>query len=729
MSIIGHIDALEFGARRLPVILQGEAAECGLACLAMVAAWHDCDISLLTLRQRFSFSLRGATLKQLVEIAGALQMSARPVKVELEDLAHLRMPCVLHWNLNHFVVLKRVRTAADGKLVAVELHDPARGALRVAPAELGASFTGVALELVPAAGFTPRVEKQSLRLSELVTRAVGLRGALAQLFGLALALEFVALLAPLFLQTVVDGPLASGDLGMVAVLALGFGLLVLIQAGIGAARSWTVLYLGNHLNLQWVANVFAHLLNLPLSYFEKRHLGDIHSRFNAIHAIRETLSGKFVEAVLDSLMSLVALAVLLLYSPALAAVAAAALAAYLGLRSALHRALRVATEEQLVFKASEQSVFLESIRGIQAIKLANHEQARHARWLNAVGASINRNIRTEKLNLLFRTATSLLTGVENIVVIWLGARLVAAGDFSLGMLYAFLAYKQTFTARAYALVDKMQDLRMLSLQGERLADIVLSPREEATLAAGEAPVPDELSIELRDVWYRYSDADPWVLRGVNLSIAPNQSVAVTGASGCGKSTLLKLLIGILAPTRGEILVGGVPLASFGTRRYRAHIGAVMQDDQLFAGSVLENISFFDDMADLDWIAQCAHAACIAGDLDAMPMGYQTLIGDMGTSLSGGQKQRLLLARALYRRPRILFLDEATSHLDSDNERGVNEAIAALSLTRVLVAHRKETIATVQRVVELSNGVVVRDAMQGARGNTYAPIHEHREVTA
>jgi ATP-binding cassette subfamily B protein RaxB len=315
------------------------------------------------------------------------------------------------------------------------------------------------------------------------------------------------------------------------------------------------------------------------------------------------------------------------------------------------------------------------------------------------------------------------------VVIWLGARLVAAGDFSLGMLYAFLAYKQTFTARAYALVDKMQDLRMLSLQGERLADIVLSPREEATLAAGEAPVPDELSIELRDVWYRYSDADPWVLRGVNLSIAPNQSVAVTGASGCGKSTLLKLLIGILAPTRGEILVGGVPLASFGTRRYRAHIGAVMQDDQLFAGSVLENISFFDDKADLDWIAQCAHAACIAGDLDAMPMGYQTLIGDMGTSLSGGQKQRLLLARALYRRPRILFLDEATSHLDSDNERGVNEAIAALSLTRVLVAHRKETIATVQRVVELSNGVVVRDAMQGARGNTYAPIHEHREVTA
>lgn len=719
MSAFDHLPRLEFGSRRLPVILQGEAAECGLACIAMVAGYHGHDIDLLSLRQRFSFSLRGASFRHLVEIAAALHLSARAIKVELDDLAHLRTPCILHWNMNHFVVLTRVRTDLRGKLVGIELHDPARGKVRVPPVEVSASFTGAAMELAPAAGFAPRVERQRLRLSELVTRAVGLRAAIMQVFGLAVALELIALLSPLFLQAVVDGPLASGSADMLVTLALGFGLLVVIQSALGAARSWMVLYVGNHLNLQWVSNIFAHLLHLPLSYFEKRHLGDVQSRFNAIHSIRDTLSGKFIETVLDSVMAVAALAVLFAYSPALAAVAVAAVAIYLAMRSALYVALRDATEEQLAFKASEQTLFLESIRGIQAIKLANHEPVRHARWLNAAGASINRNIHTDKLNLLFQSASKFLGGAENVVVVWLGARLVLEGQFSVGMLYAFLAYKMTFTQRAYALVDKIQDLRMLSLQGERLADIVLSPREPDDVH-GQAQEDRELPIELRDVWFRYSDADPWVLRGITLTLVPGQSVAIVGASGCGKTTLLKLLIGILTPTRGEILVGGVPLARFGARRYRANVGAVMQDDHLFAGTVVENICFFDKQVDMEWVAQCAHAACIATDLAAMPMGYQTLIGDMGASLSGGQKQRVLLARALYKRPRILFLDEATSHLDGENERGVNEAIRALSLTRVLVAHRRETIASAERVVELEEGAVVRDFLQAPGTDAAAP---------
>lgn len=709
MSALHWLPRVHLGGRRLPLVLQGEAAECGLACMAMVSGYHGHDIDLLSLRQRFSFSLRGATFRHLVQIAAALGFSARPVKVELEDLPHLRTPCILHWDMNHFVVLKKVRTDARGKLASVELHDPARGQLRVPARQVSACFTGAAMELVPGTGFAARVERQRLDLWQLVTRAAGLRPAMLQLFGLALALECFALLAPLFLQAVVDGPLTSGDRDMLSMLALGFGALVVAQSAIGVARSWMVLYIGSHLNLQWVSNVFAHLLYLPLSYFEKRHLGDVHSRFNAVHAIRETLSGKFVEAILDSLMAVTALVVLFLYSAGLAAVVVAAVGLYLGLRTASYLALRSATEEQLAFKANEQSVFLESIRGIQAIKLANHEDVRHARWLNHVGASINRSIRTEKINMLFRCASGFLNGAENIVVIWLGARLVLAEAFSLGMLYAFLSYKLTFTQRAYALIDKIQDLRMLSLQGERLADIVLTAREQS--GGGEAGVPEHLPIELRDVWFRYSDADPWVLRGVNLLIAPGQSVAIVGSSGCGKTTLLKLLIGILTPTKGEVLVGGLPLASFGARRYRACIGAVMQDDQLFAGTLLENICFFDERVDMERVEQCAAAAAIAHELGAMPMGYQTLVGDMGTSLSGGQKQRLLLARALYKRPRILFLDEATSHLDSGNEREVNQAIGALALTRILVAHRKETIASAERVVQLADGVVVRDLLQ------------------
>lgn len=711
MSVRDHLQRLRLGpGRRLPSVLQNEAAECGLACMAMVAGYHGHEIDLLTLRQRFSFSLRGATVKNLVDVAAALDLAARPIKVELEDLVRLRSPCILHWEMSHFVVLKAVRCDARGALVWIDIHDPARGPLRVPGADVSARFTGVALELMPGAGFAPRVEKQRLPLLDLVTRATGLRPALLQVLCLALALEFVAMLAPLFIQLVVDGPVASRDLDMLTVFALGFGLLALIHTGIGIARSWVVLYIGTHLNLQWASNVFSHLLHLPLTFFEKRNLGDVVSRFNAIHTIRETLSTKFVEAVLDSMMAVAALAIMLVYSALLAAVVAGSVLIYFALRSSLFLALRNATEEQLTLRAREQSVFLESIRGVQAIKLFNHEDARHAHWLNTFGASLNRNIRAERLNLLFRSANTLLTGAEMVLVIWLGARMVIADQFSIGMLYAFLAYKVTFTSRAYALVDKVNEFKMLSLQGERLADIVLTPAEERSRDSGE--VSDDLpGIELRNVSFRYSDADPWVLRELSLSIAPGQSVAIIGASGCGKTTLLKLLMGVLTPTTGEILVGGQPLASYGTRRYRALIGAVMQDDQLFAGSVTDNISFFDQRVDEMWVRKCATSASIGAELQAMPMGYQTLIGDMGTSLSGGQKQRLLLARALYKRPRILFLDEATSHLDTGNERIVNQAIRALALTRVLVAHRQETIATAERVIELDHGRIVRDLVQ------------------
>jgi ATP-binding cassette subfamily B protein RaxB len=707
---------LHFGrSRRLPLVTQSEAAECGLACIAMVAGYHGYEVDLLTLRQRFSFSSRGATLKNLVDVGRALGLSARPIKVELDDLRHLQLPCILHWNLNHFVVLDQVRTHADGSLASILIHDPAHGRATVKAAAVDAAFTGVALELLPAANFERGEAKQQIKIGELIRSAVGLRPALLQVFGLSLALELFALLSPLLMQLVVDGPITSADRDMLTVVAFGFAMLMLFQTAFAAFRSWMVLYISTHLNLQWTANVFAHLLHLPLSFFEKRSLGDVTSRFNSVGTIQEKLSATFIETVLDGLLIVTVYAALLAYNVQLTAVVSAAIAAYCMLRSATFVATRRASEEQLTVKAREQSIFLESIRGIQAIKLLNHEGERHARWLNLLADTINRNIVIQKLALFFTTASNLLKGVENIAVVWLGARLVIDNTMSVGMLYAFIAYKTMLSTRAYALVDKLQDLKMLSLQGERLADIVLTPREDADGIAGLADdVPHDLTIELKGVSFRYSDVDPWILRGLDLTIRTGESVAIVGRSGCGKTTLLKLLIGILAPTEGEILVGGIPLSRFGVRRYRALIGAVMQDDQLFAGTVAENIAFFDQQADPAAIARSAEAASIARDLEAMPMGYQTLIGDMGSSLSGGQKQRLLLARALFKAPSILFLDEATSHLDTANERSVNEAIRHMQISRVIVAHRQETIASVGRVVELADGKVIRDFEQGAR---------------
>jgi ATP-binding cassette, subfamily B, bacterial CvaB/MchF/RaxB len=708
--------ALHFGwfKPRAPMLLQTEAAECGLACLAMVAACHGLVTDLPTLRRRFPLSLKGATLADLTRIAAQLHFTPRALRAELSHLSQLQLPCVLHWELNHFVVLTEV--TSKGAVI----HDPARGVRRLSTAEVSKAFTGVVLELTPAADFKPKVRKQTVTLRQLLGRVTGLKRSLLQIFALALALEAFMLLSPFFMQWVVDGVLVSADRDLLVTLGLGFGLLVLIQVVTGAIRSWAVLYLSATLNLQWLSNVFAHLMRLPMPWFEKRHTGDVMSRFGAVQQIQQTLTTHFIEAVLDGLLVVLTLAMMWVYSGTLTAIALGCVVVYALLRWAFFRPLREATEEAIVFDAKKSSHFLESLRGVQSIKLFNRQEDRQAQFMNRVVDAMNAHIATRKLDLVFSVSHKLVFGLERIAVVWVGALLVLDRSFSVGMLFAFFAYKEQFALRVSGLIDKVVELKMLKLQGERLADIVLTAPEEEVMvparslsAGGSARAP---SLELRGVGFRYSESDPILLRNLNLLIEPGESVAIVGPSGCGKTTLLKLMLGIHAPQRGEILVGGVPLKQVGLRAWRERFATVMQDDQLFAGSISDNISFFDPQADAAWVAECARVASVSDDIDAMPMGYHTLIGDMGTSISGGQKQRLLLARALYKRPQFLFLDEATSALDVDRERLVNQAVRQLNITRVIVAHRPETIASAGRVIVLSEGRIAQDLRSVGAGS-------------
>jgi ATP-binding cassette, subfamily B, bacterial CvaB/MchF/RaxB len=694
------LHGLNLGLRRshVPVILQAEAAECGLACLAMVAGAHGLDTDLPTLRQRFSLSLKGVTLAEMVRMADAMKFNSRALRAEPGELASVQLPCILHWDMNHFVVL----VALKGD--EAEIHDPGRGRQRIKMAELSRHFTGVVLELQPAPGFVAAQQRQRVTLRQLLGPVRGLKRSLAQIFALALALEVFVLLTPFFMQWVVDGAVVSSDRDLVLTLGIGFGLLVLVQAATAAARSWAVLALSASLNLQWLVNVFAHLLRLPVAWFEKRHAGDIWSRFGAVQHIQRTLTTTFIEAVLDGLLVVMTLAMMALYSVTLTLVALVAVAGYGLLRWVFYRPLARATEESLVFEARQSSHFLESLRGVQAIKLFNAQGDRQSRFASLVVETMNAQLDVRKLDLMFSVLHRLLFGLERVVVIWIGALLVIDERLSLGMLFAFVAYKETFAGRVSALVDNAVDLKMLRLQGERLADIVLTEPE------ADVGGPRELGggLELRDLRFAYADGEPEVLRGVNLKIEPGESVAIVGPSGCGKTTLLKLMLGVHAPTSGEVLVGGVPLSRAGLRAWRDHVGVVMQDEPLFSGSIVDNISFFSAAPDRRWAETCARIASVHDEIEAMPMGYNTLIGDMGAALSGGQKQRLLLARALYKRPKILLLDEATSHLDVERERAVNQAIRQLALTRIIVAHRPETIASAGRVVALHEGRVAQD---------------------
>ncbi len=690
-----------FGSRRVPMLLQTEAAECALACLAMVVGAHGHRTDLATLRQRFSLSLKGATMADLVRMAGELHFNPRALRVEPPQLEQLALPCVLHWDLNHFVVLTEVKGNT------VTLHDPARGVRHMKQDELSQHFTGVALELTPAADFSPKVERQAVKLKHLIGPVRGLKRAVAQILLLALALEAFVLGSPFLLQWVVDDVVVSNDRDLLLTLGIGFGLLVLLQVVAAALRSWAVLHLSATLNLQWLGNVFAHLMRLPVAWFEKRHAGDVWSRFAAVQTMQKTLTTHFVEALLDGLLVVATLAMMAFYSITLTAIVLAAVAAYALLRWAFFVPLRQATEETLVHEAQQASHFLESLRAVQSIKLFNRQADRQARFMNRVVDAMNAGIATRKLELMFSVLHRLLFGLERVAVVWVGALLVMDQKFSVGMLFAFVAFKEQFAQRISALIDKSVELRMLRLQGERLADIVLAAPEDMGLQRLAERAP-EARIDVRGVTFRYADNEADVLQGLSLAIEPGESVAIVGPSGGGKTTLLKLMLGIHAPQNGEVRVGGLPLAQLGLAQWRSMVGTVMQDDALLTGSVIDNISFFDASPDVEWVMECARLAAVHDEIEAMPMGYHTLIGDMGASLSGGQKQRLLLARALYKRPQVLLLDEATSALDVERERVVNQNIRKLNLTRVIVAHRPETIASASRVVVLNEGRVTQD---------------------
>jgi ATP-binding cassette subfamily B protein RaxB len=687
-------------AAKVPVLLQTEAAECSLACLAMLAGSFGMNTDIASLRHRFSLSLKGVTLADMMRMAEQIGFSCRALRLEMVDLAQLPTPCVLHWNLNHFVVLTSVGPKH------VEIHDPARGARRVSWEEASRCFTGVALTLAPSPRFKTGEARQSIRLREVFGQTRGLKRSLGIIFTLALVLELFALAGPIFNQLVVDQVLLSLDRELLTVLGLGFSLLLFTQLGISALRGWAVLYLSATFNVQWAASIFRHLTRLPLAWFEKRHLGDISSRFRSLNTIEKALTSQVVEILLDGLMSVGALLMILLYAPALAGIALAALVAYGAFRSVHYARLRRASESQIVFAAKADSFFLETLRGMQTIRLMNATAERAARWLNMEVDQRNAGLSVAKIELSSRIANALVFGVEGIALLWVGALMVMDNRLSMGMLFAALAFKDQFSTRASNLINQFIALKMLRLQAERLADIVLNDTEDdRSHHQIEVDALDPV-LEMVNVSFRYADNEPWLLHQCSLRIEPGESIALTGASGSGKTTLMKILLGLLQPLEGEVRYGGVNINKLGLGEYRRRIAAVLQNDELFAGSIAENICFFSTEPQQMKIQAAARAAAVAGDIEGMPMGYHTLVGDMGTCLSGGQKQRLLIARAIHRDPRILFMDEATSHLDTANEAAINTVLSGLPMTRFMIAHRPSTVKAARRRLHLHEGQVV-----------------------
>ena len=703
------------GRSQLPMIKQTESSECGLACLAMIASYHGWRTDLNTLRRRHPVSLKGATLRSLIQVAAQLKLVCRPIRFEMEQLGQLHLPAILHWDMNHFVVLKSV----TGR--GLVIHDPASGEARLSLAEASPHVTGVAVELRPADEFRVADERARLPFSAFWGRLSGSAHAMLQIFALSLGLELLLLAAPFYMQLTVDEVIARGDLDLLTVLALGFAFVMLLKVLVTALRSFVVLILQNTLSFQVAARLFRHLIRLPMSFFEKRHIGDVLSRFGSIEPIRNLMAEGMILGIVDGLMAALTLAMMFVYSVPLGLIGFAAFLLYGFLRIGLFRVLWRRNDDVIRSKAQENSTFIESVRAIQSLKLLNAEEEREGLWLNRYADFVNANVRLGRAAIGFKTANDAIFGFEMIITVYVAARLALDSSITVGMIIAYMSYKQQFVDRAVMLVEKVLDYRLVGLHLERLADIALTPVERGH----EQPLSPTLvhgAIELRDICFRYAEGEPPVLHDVNLTIRPGEFVTVVGPSGSGKTTLMKIILGLLEPTSGEVLIDGIPMAKLGCRVYRQHVGTVMQEDQLLSGSIADNICCFESSFDQQHMVQCARYAGIHDEIMHMPMTYNTLIGDMGSSLSSGQKQRVLLARALYRRPKILCLDEGTAHLDVEKEREINSNLRGLMLTRVSVAHRPDMIAGADQILRIGDarGAADQPARKPAEAATADP---------
>ena len=705
--------------KKVPVIWQSEATECGLACLAMILSAHNRPCDVRSLRDAFSMSPRGVTLRRLIDIASCIGLLARPLRVEFEYTAQLQLPCLLHWGLLHYVVLVAIK---GGKYV---IHDPAVGRRVVGASEFSRMFTGIAVEfeLVETArptGLSGRVTWRSF-----FAKARKRRAEITAILSLAILLEVLQILSPFYLQWTVDWVVGAGDTAMRGVLVLVFAGILIAQAAAGLLRSIALLGLGARVHLAWLTDVFAHALRLPLSFFERRYLSDIAGRFEGISYIQRCITSGFLEMLLDGLMSFGLLTMMFVFNVRLAVASTIAIGCALLVRCFLMERLRDSMRAQETLHARQQGYFLETIRSLESIKLFSAEGLRLAQWANLVTRSQNHHVRTERIQALFRLSNSVFFGVERLFVIWCAARLLALHAMSLGMLVSYVAYRELLAARAMSLLDRYVEAKTVEIHLDRLSDIALAEPEPEGAGENVRINNELLEIEFDDIWFRYSDDEPWILKGVSGSVIGRTTIAITGASGSGKSTLLRILQGLLKPTRGSITVNGTGIAD-ALPSYRRLIASVNQGDDLLMGTIAENISFFDAPVDFDRVHSVARMAQIEVDIQGMPMGYNTVITDAGASLSGGQKQRLLLARALYKQPQILFLDEATSHLDTNTEELILGLVKQLPMTRIVVAHRPETIAACDQAVRLENGVLrtafpLRNFSEMREANVYANI--------
>lgn len=683
----------------VPNILQAERTECGLACVAMIAGYYGYYTDLNSLRRKHEISARGASLPELITTASALSLNSRALRLELDDLRQLQLPAILHWGMSHFVVLKKITRK---ELV---IQDPAVGERRYTIDEVSRYFTGIAVEMLPGKQFRQAQDINRSRLVDLFERTPGFYLTVIQLFVMSLMMQLASIGSAFYMQMVIDESIARQDRDMLGVLAMGFFLLALISVGMSYARSCVLLYFSNQLGFQMVGNVFAHLLRLPVDFFEKRHVGDLVSRFGSVREIRRIITDDLVTVVLDGLFAFFTLGVMFYFNAWLATVVLLFVVIVTVLKLVFIPHVQTLQEQLIVAEARTSSNLMENMRTIEILKFYCRELPRLMQWRNLYATQINSNVTLARFAIRLDLVYGFLFALENILIIYLAALMVLDGQMTLGFLTAFIALKGNFSSSVRSFIEKIVQIRLVRLQLERVSDITCATTEYDSFYLSELRQSVRGALSLKGVSYRYPGAGALTLESIDLDMEPGDFVVIVGPSGSGKSTLMKIMAGLLLPDSGSVSVDGMEISSFGLRQYRDICAGILQTDQLLSGSILDNITLYDEVVDHARLRESARMAGIETFIASLPMGYNSLVGDMGSIMSAGQAQRILLARAFYKKARLLFLDEATANLDPETESFVLQQLKALGVTVVLITHRSAPARIADRVLICEAGIL------------------------
>ncbi len=686
-------------SRRIPYVQQMSATECGAACLTMALAWFGKHVPLAEVRQVAGVDRDGATALSILHAARWYGLRARGVKLELEGLAYLDRGAILHWEFSHFVVFDRLRK--DG----VEIVDPASGRRVVSFDQFNHSFTGVALALSPAEEFQQTGQQRNVVWS-YVRQFLGQSRLWGRIVVVTVLLQLFALGMPLLTGTLVDRIIPRGDAGLLHLLGAGLAGIVVFSSLASVLRAQLLLHLRTKLDAKMTLGFLDHLVSLPFGFFQQRSEGDLMMRVNSNATIREMLTSSALSGLLDGALAISYLAILLMANVAMGAIvlSLALLQAAIFLFS--YRRYQDLMSQDLQTQAKAQSYLVQMLTGIETLKANGVEERAVEQWSNLFVAGLNVSLARGRLSATVDSMMGALKSGSPLLVMWFGGWLALNGELSLGTMLALNALAAGFLGPVSTLISTALQLQLLRSYVDRIDDVLAAPPEQDKNEITPAPALRG-EIELREISFGYSaNSSSAGVQGVSVKIEPGQKVAIVGPSGAGKSTLAKLLLGLYRPSSGKILFDGVDISGYDLRSVRRQCGIVTQRSHLFSGTIRENISLNDPGIPLNAVIEASKLACLHRDVTGMPMGYETVLADGGSSISGGQRQRVALARALVNRPSVVLLDEATSELDAVTEAEAHRNLSGLNCTRIVIAHRLSTITDADLILVMNNGKLV-----------------------